>query len=301
MRVCCITNDVEATSIYGEPYRQDIAQNVRDVALPAVLALYKKYNVRATFFCLASFVKDYPEIVEMIEAEGHEVACHGLVHDSDKAFDVLSYEQQIEHLTAAKKIIEEHISGKVSSFRAPALRVNQDTPKALQDAGFEYDSSVAPQRLDIFLSLGSKHKVAWLKAPRQPYTVSAENMARKGNTKITEVPVSASGLPYISTLMRVSPMLNKLARYLIYFETRKDNKKVVNFLFHPSEAITIDGKKGEIQHRSKHWLQHILSDVIRMNLKKRNLGIRSLELLEQELKFWQSKGYEFQTIREQKI
>ncbi len=302
MKVCCITNDVEATSIYGEPYRKDIAENVQNEALPALLALYKKYNVRATFYCLASFAKDYPTIVKLIEEDGHEVACHGLIHNSDKAFDLLTYDEQVKHLKESKQILESVSSQKVVSFRAPALRVSNDTPKALTETGFETDSSVAPQRLDIFMSLGSKHKKHWLKAPRVIYKASTDNLAKKGNGSITEIPVSAFGIPYISTVMRMSSILTSFTRWCIYWETKGKNNKVVNFLFHPSEAITIENAtKGEIQKRSKNWLSHFFSDVLRMHLKKKNLGTNSLLLLEKELQFWQKKGYEFKTIKECKI
>jgi peptidoglycan/xylan/chitin deacetylase (PgdA/CDA1 family) len=299
MRVCCITNDLEATSIYGEPYRKDIAENVLNEALPAVLALYRKYNVKATFYCLASYVEDYPELVGLIEADGHEIASHGLIHNSDQAFDLLTYDEQVEHLRKSKEILEKNSSQKVVSFRAPALRVNEETPKALVETGFLSDSSVAPQRLDIFMSLGSKHKKKWFKAPRTIYKTQQDNLARRGNGIITEIPVSSFGIPYISTVMRLSTILTSFTRRLIYWETKGNNNKVVNFLFHPSEAITIENStKGEIQKRSKNWLSHFFSDVFRMHLKKKNLGTNSLILLEKELQFWQRKGYEFKTIKE---
>ena len=299
MRVCCITNDLEATSIYGEPYRKDIAENVLNKALPAVLALYRKYNVKATFYCLASYVEDYPDLVRQIEADGHEIASHGLIHNSDKAFDLLTYDEQVEHLRKSKEILEKNSSQKVVSFRAPALRVNEDTPKALVETGFLSDSSVAPQSLDIFMSLGSKHKKKWFKAPRTIYKTQQDNLARRGNGIITEIPVSSFGIPYISTVMRLSTILTSFTRRLIYWETKGNNNKVVNFLFHPSEAITIENAtEGQLQRRSKSTLSHLISGVLRMKLKKKNIGINSLVLLEKELKFWKNKGYEFKTIRE---
>lgn len=299
MKVCCITNDLEATSIYGEPYRKDIAENVLNEALPAVLALYRKYNVKATFYCLASYVEDYPELVKLIEADGHEIASHGLIHNSDKAFDLLTNKEQVEHLRKSKEILERYSSQKVVSFRAPALRVNEDTPRALVETGFLSDSSIAPQRLDIFMSLGSKHKKKWFKAPRTIYKTEKGNLARRGDGIITEIPVSSFGIPYISTVMRLSRVLTSITRYFLYLETKRENKKVINFLFHPSEAITIENAtNGEIQKRSKNWLSHFFSDILRMYLKRKNLGPNSIKLLEKELQFWQKKGYEFKTIKE---
>lgn len=210
MKVVCITNDVEATSIYGEAYREDIANNVTEVALPALLALYRKYKVKLPFFVWHR-IKNYPQIIEMFQADGHEVACHGYTHESNEAFDMLSYKEQLDHQKRSKNILDALSNEEVISFRAPALRVNEYTPNALNEAGFIIDSSVASQRLDAFMSLGSKRKL-------QLYETANDNLARKGSSNITEVPVSAFGLPYIRTLMRVSPFLNRIARRLIMME-----------------------------------------------------------------------------------
>ena len=301
MKVVCITNDVEATTITGVAYDDEVAKRVATEALPTVLALYKKYGVKATFFCQGSMIAQHPEIVEMIEREGHEVACHGWVHDSDKAFDVLSAAEQVEHLRRAKETIDKVAKQPVTSFRAPALRVNEDTVSALREAGYTHDSSVAPQRLDAFMSLGSKKKLQWIGAPRSVYETASDNLARAGQSGITEVPVSAWGLPYISTLMRISPCLTHLTRWLLRRETmRARNNKVVCFLFHPGEVM----ERQETQHvvrRSKNLIVHFFSGVLRARLKRRNLGQPCVALLENELAYWKNHGYEFKKIRELKL
>jgi len=298
MKVVCITNDIEATTITGEVYNKEVAQGVQDYALPRVLALYDKYKVHATFYCLASYVRDYPDVVRQILAAGHEVACHGLVHDADKAFDMLTYEEQITHLSEAKKTIEA-ISGPdtVVSFRAPALRINEDTCKALEATGFLTDSSIAPQRLDAFMSLGSKKKLQWIRAPREIYQASDNNLARRGHSNITEVPVSAFGLPYISTLMRISTIAIALTRWLLRRETSRNNKKVINFLFHPGEIIPIQ-ETGHVVRRTKNPIKHLLVGVLRAKLKAKNLGKPCEKLLEKELQYWTKHGYTFKTVNE---
>ena len=298
MKVVCITNDVEGTTITGEAYNSDLAFRVANEALPVVLELYRKYGVRATFFCQGSMVAEYPQIVSMIEAEGHEVACHGWVHDSDKAFDVLSAEEQIEHLKKAKDVIDRYSKEPIVSFRAPALRVNENTPKALFKTGFTHDSSVAPQRLDAFMSLGSKKKLQWIRAPRAVYETSDINLARKGNSGIKEIPVSAYGLPYISTLMRISTFLTKITRWFLRKETSRDNNKVVTFLFHPGEILDVQHSDSSIVRRTKNPISHFFSGVLRARLKRRNLGKPCVALLENELAYWKKHGYEFKSIKE---
>lgn len=295
--IACMTNDVETTSIVNGGLRDETGVKVWKEGLPMLLDLYDKYGVKATFFYIANFAKQHPEIIKIVQKRGHEVACHGLTHQHDKAFDVMSYAEQLEHLTTAKKILEDIAGEEVLSFRAPALRVNFDTPKALIEAGFKFDSSVAPQRMDMFMSLGSKNKLQWFGAPRTPYIASTENLARKGDSGITEVPVSSFVVPYIGTFMRISPSLNALTRRLLYIETRSANKPI-NFLIHPNEVITEDDLHTKTQRRASSYVGYLLSDVLRRKLKQKNLGTDALNLFEEEVKYWSSKDYSFKRIKD---
>ena len=223
---CFLTNDVETTSIVNGGLREDTGIKVWKEGMPALLDLYEEFGVKATFFYIANLAKDCPDIVRMVQAKGHEIACHGLTHRHDMAFDTMSYDQQLDHLRTAKAILEDIAGEEVVSFRSPALRVNADTPKALAEAGFRFDSSVAPRRMDMFMSLGSKGKLQWFGAPRMPYVASADNLARRGESPITEVPVSSFGLPYIGTMMRISPFLTRMTRSFLYWETRNTRKGI---------------------------------------------------------------------------
>ena len=292
-----MTNDVETTSIVNGGLRDETGVKVWKEGLPLLLDLYDKYGVKATFFYIANFAKQHPEIIKIVQERGHEIACHGLTHRHDKAFDVMSYEEQLEHLSTAKKILEDIAGEEVVSFRAPALRVNFDTPKALIEAGFKYDSSVAPQRMDMFMSLGSKNKMQWFGAPRTPYKTCADNLARKGDSPIIEVPVSSFVVPYIGTFMRISPFINSLTRRLLYLETR-NTYKPVNFLIHPNEVITEENLHTETQRRASSYIGYLLSDVLRRKLKQKNLGLNALNLFEKEVSFWKSKEYEFKRIKD---
>jgi len=295
--ICLLTNDVETTSIVNGGLRTETGVKVWKDGMPRLLDLYAKYNVKATFFFIADFAKDFPDIVKMIQPYGHEVACHGLTHDHKQAFDVLNFDEQKRHLREAKKILEDISGEEVVTFRAPALRVNEFTPQALIESGFKIDSSVAPQRIDMFMSLGSKKKLAWLKAPRTPYFVSENNLARKGNTQLLEVPVSSFAFPYIGTFMRISPVLNKVTRFFLYHET-KNTTKPINFLIHPNELIEEETLNLKTEKRADNYVSYLLSDVLRRRLKQHNLGLNARDLFEEEIEFWDKKKYNFQTIRD---
>jgi peptidoglycan/xylan/chitin deacetylase (PgdA/CDA1 family) len=296
-KIACMTNDVETTSIVNGGLRDETGVKVWKEGLPLLLDLYDKYEVKATFFYIANFAKQHPEIIKIVQERGHEIACHGLTHRHDKAFDVMPFEEQLEHLTTAKKILEDIAGEEVVSFRAPALRVNFDTPKALLEAGFRYDSSVAPQRMDMFMSLGSKNKLQWFCAPRTPYHTDEKNLARKGDSTIIEVPVSSFIVPYIGTFMRISPSINALTRRFLFWET-KNTAKPINFLIHPNEVITEENLHTETQRRASSYIGYLLSDVLRRRLKQKNLGQDALNLFEKEVKFWANKQYQFKRIKD---
>lgn len=297
MKNCCLfTNDVETTSILNGGLRYETGIKVMEQGLPRLLKLYAKYEVKATFFFIAQYAQRHPQIVKMIQPYGHEVACHGWTHDHKQAFDVMDLTTQKKHLSQAKKVLEEIAGEEVVSFRAPALRVNEQTPQALIETGFKIDSSVAPQRIDMFMSLGSKKKMAWLKAPRTPYFVAPDNLARRGNTQLLEVPVSSFGVPYIGTFMRIAPLLNRFTRHLLYQET-KNSTKPINFLIHPNELIEEESLHLKTERRAGNFVGYLLSDLLRRKLKQNNLGLPAQDLYEKEIRFWSEKGYQFSTMK----
>lgn len=294
---CFLTNDVETTSIVNGGLRDDTGLLVWKEGLPALLDLYEEFGVKATFFYIAKFAQAHPDIVRMVQAKGHEIACHGLTHRHDKAFDSMPFEEQLDHLITAKAILEDISGEAVVSFRSPALRVNADTPRALAEAGFLFDSSVAPQRMDMFMSLGSKGKMQWFGAPRAPYKTSPDNLARKGESLITEIPVSSFGLPYIGTLLRISPALTAFTRYLLYLETRGTGKGI-NFLIHPNELIVENDLHLKTERRAGNYISYLLSDVLRRKMKQKNLGPEAVRLYRREIAFWAHKQYEFKRIKD---
>ncbi len=179
------------------------------------------------------FAEQSPESVELVKEHGHEIGCHGYDHSPQRAFDVLSYEEQVNELKKAKKVIED-AAGRIEPFRAPMLRINKDTIRALEGTGFHSDSSVPSQRFDGPLTFGSKRKLKWLIAPRKPYMISSDSVVKSGSSNILEIPISATLFPFIGTTMRISPFITKILQKCLYHESKTTGKPIV-FLFHPNE------------------------------------------------------------------
>lgn len=296
-KICIITNDVETTSILNHKLRDKTGDYVLNQGMPRLLDLYDRYGVKATFFYTGHIAKLYPEVVRMAHERGHEVGSHGLTHEVDQAFDVLSPHEQLSHLRQSKQILEDIIGEEVVSFRAPAARVDKGFPTILAEAGFKVDSSVSSQRLDMMFSFGALKKLHWLTAPRKAYPAQKDNIFRKGDSEVLEIPISAFGFPYIGTFMRIAPALNRFTRTVLYWETKCNGRQFV-LLTHPNEFIDEDLETTEIERRAKNYISYLLGDVIRHKMKVKNLGEKALPIYERELRFFQQKEFEFVTCKE---
>lgn len=129
-----ISVDVEEFDIPEEFGQQVTLQEKLEVSrkgLQATLALFDKYNVRATFFVTAYWAQHYPELIRQMAAK-HEIASHAYYHSSFTEADL-----------EGSRLALQEISGQpVQGFRMPRLRkVNME---ALKAAGYLYDASVNP-------------------------------------------------------------------------------------------------------------------------------------------------------------
>jgi hypothetical protein len=292
------TNDVESTSIKYNKQRDLTAEKVMREGMPVLLNVYRELGICTTFFFTGEIAEKYPDVVRMVIPDGHEVACHGYSHADADAFDRLGYHEQVKQLIKAKDILEDISGTQVVSFRAPALRVNEFTPKALEDTGFVIDSSIASQRADSFFSFGALRKLNRLSAPRKPYCTSRHNLAVQGDSTIYEIPISALLIPYIGTLMRVSPKACAYLRAALHRETLVTGKPI-NFLIHPNECI-LENDEDTVERRSANPLQYLLADKLRTGLKQKNLGPDAVTLYREQLEYFKSKEYAFLTLAQYK-
>lgn len=296
-KYCLLTNDVENISIWFNSLRDKTGQKVLDEGLPLLLNLYEEYGVSTTFFVTGYIAKKLPKIVELISQHEHEIGSHGLSHKSGDGLDNLGFEEQKEHLTKSREILEGISGEKVISFRSPALRTNKYTAQALIEAGYMIDSSVASQRFDMFLSSGVMNKLKWLTAPRSPYRTSYEDITSKGSEGVVEVPLSALFFPYLGTTMRAFPKLSNFFRSILNLESGWSGKPIV-FDIHPNELIDESDEERELNRRSNNPLKYLLQDWLRGHIKVKNLGEPALELYEQQILYFQERGYRFATLRE---
>ncbi|PXY44984.1 polysaccharide deacetylase family protein [Flavobacterium hydrophilum] len=82
-----------------------------------VLELLKKYNAKATFFCIGKNIETHPEIIQKVIDEGHFVGNHSYSHS--KFFDFYNEDKITEELSKTDKLLEKFTSKKIKFFRPP--------------------------------------------------------------------------------------------------------------------------------------------------------------------------------------
>jgi peptidoglycan-N-acetylglucosamine deacetylase len=83
---------------------------------PELLALLKKYDVKATFFVVGSKVKANPDIIKRMSEEGHTIGIHHFEHISSWFLLPLQLKKQLQ---LTEEAIMECTHQKVSFYRPP--------------------------------------------------------------------------------------------------------------------------------------------------------------------------------------
>jgi peptidoglycan-N-acetylglucosamine deacetylase len=99
---------------------------------PQILAILKKYNIKATFFMVGMNAKHNPDIVKMVQAEGHAINSHSLTHAmltklNDKALD--------KEVSDPQQIIFDIIGSKPICLRYPFGASNQKVREVIRKHG----------------------------------------------------------------------------------------------------------------------------------------------------------------------
>ena len=116
----------------------------------AVIELFDRAGVKATFFTLGWVAERHPALMRAIVDAGHELASHGYGHE--RVF-TLSPEAFSRNIDRTKKLLEDSSGAMVTGYRAPSFSIDKRTPWAheiLAERGYGYSSSVAPVQSDHY-------------------------------------------------------------------------------------------------------------------------------------------------------
>ncbi len=109
------------------------------VAVPRILALLQKYDVKATFYVPAVTALIYPDEQRRIVAEGHEVGIHGWIHELNS---VLPYEAERDLMLRSADALEKVTKVRPVGIRTPSWDFSPHTLRIESEMGLAYDSSL---------------------------------------------------------------------------------------------------------------------------------------------------------------
>ena len=117
---------------YGKPLPFDEQIRVSSEGTKIILDILLENKINTTFFSTVFFASNSTELIGRIIKEGHELGSHGYYHSGFKP----------EHLAQSKLEIERISGHTVKGFRMPRMMPIES--KAIQEAGYEYNSSLNP-------------------------------------------------------------------------------------------------------------------------------------------------------------
>jgi peptidoglycan/xylan/chitin deacetylase (PgdA/CDA1 family) len=145
----CFTFDVDGPLVwrskvrvspkFGNPVCVSIGQFGPEVAVPRILKLLKKSDIKACFFIPGGTIDEYPDMCKQVIDGGHEVGFHSYGHINPAD---LSYEQEKEDFEKGLELFQKVFKSRPYGYRSPAADMGDKTWQLLDEFDFVYDSTM---------------------------------------------------------------------------------------------------------------------------------------------------------------
>jgi len=143
---CAFGVDLDAVagwlgSYGGKDSPDDISRGLfaGEVGTPRLLELFRRYDLRTTWFVPGHSIETFPAQIDAIVAAGHEVGVHGYSHENPIA---MSREQETEVLDKCIALVEEVTGRRPTGYVAPWWEFSRVTNELLLERGIKYDHSL---------------------------------------------------------------------------------------------------------------------------------------------------------------
>lgn len=214
--------------------------------------LLDEHDATATCFVVSSLAAEHPGAVRSLAAAGYEIGSH--THTHRLLSDVDPAERR-EELARSRAVLERVTDEAVVGFRAPAFDRPPDHFTALDEAGYEYDSSVVASRsIPGWYGGGS--------ARQSPTAATAVDAGAPAH--LAELPVSAMPglrLPLTGAWLRFfGPRYTVLGMRLL---ARRDIAPVL--YVHPWELVdlpAVEGVPRRVYWNTGDWMRRALATIL---------------------------------------
>jgi hypothetical protein len=204
-----------------------------------ILKLLEQFKARATFFVLGELYEWYPDLIEEIANNGHEVAFHSYDHTILKTAASLS-----EQIKKADAFIARF---KPIGFRSPAMFLKKDMLDVLHSNDFIYDSSVYDARNILEFKTSNGH---FFELP-----VSSYNYANNSNVyfpKPLEFKLLMNEFPFGSGFF-----IGLLGKRLDFFIRKTQRQNMIPILMmHPWQILERPSQAGFL--KTAYLIKHPL-------------------------------------------
>lgn len=203
--------------------------DISNYGLKVILGILNEFDIKATFFCTADFVKSSPDTIQNIIKDGHEIASHGVSHFRTKGTDP----------TISKQRIESIVKTSVLGYRQPRMGIIDTNILIIN--GYNYNASINPTLIP--------GRYNHLNSRRLPY--------KEG--RIIHIPASVTPVFRIPVFW-LSLHLFPVWFYLLLCKTILLIDKNLNTYFHPWEFYPLGSLKDLklspfITHNTGHRME----------------------------------------------
>ncbi|WP_417363761.1 polysaccharide deacetylase family protein [Galbibacter sp.] len=99
-----------------------------------VLDQLETHKAKASFFCIGKNMREHPEILNRIKADGHSIGNHTYNHYNCYKY---SLEEYLKNIGLTAELIKEYEPSSKKLFRPPYGRISSKATKALQGQGYK--------------------------------------------------------------------------------------------------------------------------------------------------------------------
>jgi peptidoglycan/xylan/chitin deacetylase (PgdA/CDA1 family) len=180
MTTVCLSFDFDGMAIWLSTFKQvsptplSRGEFGARVGVDRILGVLGAAGVAGTFFVPAHTASSFPEVVKRIVDAGHEVGCHGYVHESPVN---LSLAEEIELLGRSEEVLTRITGKRPRGYRSPAWDLSPNTIEVLENRGYLYDSSMMAEDYRIY-------------RPRKRDVVDEHGLTRGPESRLLEFPVA---------------------------------------------------------------------------------------------------------------